>query len=45
MLELNDWQFSRWTRVEEWRKRLQELPYYEEVNKPLDEFKQKIKAQ
>jgi glutathione S-transferase len=45
MLELNDWQFSRWVKVDEWRKRMQELAYYEEVNKPLDEFKQKIRAQ
>jgi glutathione S-transferase len=45
MLELNDWQFSRWVKVEEWRQRMKELPYYGEINKPLDEFKEKIKSQ
>lgn len=43
-LELNDWQFSRWTKVDEWRHRLATMPHYEEVNKPLHEFKQMIKS-
>jgi glutathione S-transferase len=45
MLELVDWQFDRWNNVHEWRQRIKELPFYEEVNKPLHEFVDKRRNQ
>lgn len=42
-LEVNDWDFSRWPKVEEWLSRMKKQPFYEEANRPLEEFKQKIK--
>jgi len=44
VLEANDWKFERWTKVNEWRNRMKEMPHYEYAFKPWSEFLQNMKS-
>lgn len=44
MLELKDWEFQRWPKVDSWRGKMKALKYYDEVNKqPFEEFREMMK--
>lgn len=44
MLELNQWDFSRWPKLHAWRGVVEKVTYYQEVNKPLADFAAQRKA-
>jgi glutathione S-transferase len=45
MLELKDWSFDRWPKVNEWRIRIREHAWYAKANEAIEEYKIKIKSE